>query len=103
HFRNRRSEAHLDRLLRFTDPVNPNVLTIGFARRFATYKRATLLFQDLTWLREIICDEQRPVLLLFAGKAHPADIPGQDLIRRVVEVGRMSEFEEIGRASCRER
>jgi starch phosphorylase len=69
------------------------VLTIGFARRFATYKRATLLFEDLTWLREIICDEQRPVLLLFAGKAHPADIPGQDLIRRVVEVGRMPEFE----------
>ncbi len=93
HFRNGGSQAHLDRLLKFTDPVNPNVLTIGFARRFATYKRATLLFQDLTWLREIICDEQRPVLLLFAGKAHPADIPGQDLIRRVVEVGRMPEFE----------
>ncbi len=93
HFRNGGSQAHLDRLLKFTDPVNPNVLTIGFARRFATYKRATLLFQDLAWLREIVCDEQRPVLLLFAGKAHPADIPGQDLIRRVVEVGRMPEFE----------
>ena len=51
HFRNRGSEAHLDRLLRYADPVNPNVLTIGFARRFATYKRATLLFQDLDWLR----------------------------------------------------
>jgi len=93
HFRNGGSQAHLDRLLKFTDAVNPNVLTIGFARRFATYKRATLVFQDLSWLREIICDEQRPVLLLFAGKAHPADIPGQELIRRVVEVGRMPEFE----------
>jgi glycogen phosphorylase len=93
HFRNRGSEAHLDRLLKYTDPANPNVLAIGFARRFATYKRASLLFQDLDWLRQIICDEQRPVLLLFAGKAHPADVPGQQLIRRVVEVARMPEFE----------
>ena len=93
HFRNRGSEAHLDRLLKYTDPVNPNVLTIGFARRFATYKRATLVFQDLDWLRQIMSDEQRPVVLLFAGKAHPADVPGQNLIRRIVEVGRMPEFE----------
>ena len=93
HFRNGGSQAHLDRLLKHTDPVNPNVLTIGFARRFATYKRSTLLFQDLAWLREIICDQQHPVLLLFAGKAHPADLPAQELIRRIVEVGRMPEFE----------
>jgi starch phosphorylase len=93
HFRNGGSQAHLDRLLKYADPLNPNVLTIGFARRFATYKRATLLFQDLAWLREIICDDHRPVMLLFAGKAHPADIPGQQLIRRVVEVARMPEFE----------
>ena len=53
HFRNRGSEAHLDRLLKYADPVNPNVLTIGFARRFATYKRAGLLFEDLDWLRQI--------------------------------------------------
>ena len=51
HFRNHGTEAHLDRLLKYADPVNPNVLTIGFARRFATYKRATLLFEDLDWLR----------------------------------------------------
>src|SRR5690606_8278764 len=69
HFRNRGSEAHLDRLLRLADPVNPNVLTIGFARRFATYKRATLLFQDLDWLRRLTSDDKRPVLFLFAGKA----------------------------------
>jgi len=93
HFRNRGSEAHLDRLLRLADPVNPNVLTIGFARRFATYKRATLLFQGLDWLRRILGDEKRPVLFLFAGKAHPADVPGQDLIRRLSEISRMPEFE----------
>jgi starch phosphorylase len=92
HARNQESEAHLDRLLRLGDPVNPNVLTIGFGRRFATYKRATLLFEDLEWLRQIVGDAQRPVLFLFAGKAHPADVPGQDLIRRVMEVAQMPEF-----------
>ena len=56
HVRNRGSEAHLERLLRFADPANPNVLTVGFGRRFATYKRATLLFKDLDALRQIVCD-----------------------------------------------
>jgi starch phosphorylase len=93
HFRNRGSEAHLDRLLRLADPSNPNVLTIGFARRFATYKRATLLFEDLDWLKQIVCNDTRPVLLLFAGKAHPADRPGQELIRRIVETSRLPELE----------
>jgi starch phosphorylase len=92
HERNQESEAHLDRLLRLADPANPNVLTIGFGRRFATYKRATLLFEDLEWLRQIVGDAQRPVLFLFAGKAHPADVPGQDLIRRVMQVAQMPEF-----------
>lgn len=87
------SQAHLDRLLRHADPDNPNVLTIGFARRFATYKRATLLFHDLDWLRRIIADSRRPVLFIFAGKAHPADEPGQQLIRRIAEVAAMPEFE----------
>ncbi|TXG76889.1 MAG: glycosyltransferase family 1 protein [Rhodocyclaceae bacterium] len=93
HARNHGSEAHLDRVLRLANPTNPHALTIGFARRFATYKRAPLLFENLDWLREIVCDENRPVIFLFAGKAHPADIPGQDLIRRIAEVSRMSEFE----------
>jgi starch phosphorylase len=93
HFRNRGSEAHLDRLLKLADPGNPNVLTLGFARRFATYKRATLLFEDLKWLEEILCNEARPVLLLFAGKAHPADQPGQDLIRRVTQIAALPQFE----------
>ena len=53
HFRNNGSEAHVDRLLKLADPANPNILTIGFARRFATYKRATLIFENLDWLREI--------------------------------------------------
>ena len=93
HFRNNGSEAHLDRLLKFTDPANPNVLTIGFARRFATYKRAALLFENLDWLRQIVCNDERPVLFVFAGKAHPADVPGQDLIRRINQISRMQEFE----------
>ncbi|MEO8767796.1 MAG: alpha-glucan family phosphorylase [Nitrosospira sp.] len=91
--RNHGSEAHLDRLLRFTDPINPNVLTLGFARRFATYKRAALLFEDLDWLRRIMLNQERPVLIIFAGKAHPADVPGQDLIRRVSQIAHLPEFE----------
>lgn len=91
--RNRGSEAHLDRLLKFVDPINPNILTLGFARRFATYKRAALLFENLDWLRRIILDQERPVLLIFAGKAHPADVPGQDLIRRISQITRFPEFE----------
>lgn len=91
--RNQGSEAHLDRLLRFADPANPTVLTIGFARRFATYKRATLLFNNLDWLHEILFDTQHPVLFLFAGKAHPADEPGQQLIRQITELSRQREFE----------
>jgi starch phosphorylase len=93
HFRNNGSESHLDRLLKLADPLNPNVLTIGFARRFATYKRATLLFDNLDWLREIVSDAKRPVLFVFAGKAHPADLPGQDLIRQIHRVARRPEFE----------
>ena len=93
HFRNRGSEAHLDRLLRLADPDNPNVLTIGFGRRFATYKRATLMFENLDWLRQIVSDPQRPVLFIFAGKAHPADEPGRELIRQVAKVARTPEFE----------
>lgn len=91
--RNQYSQAHIDRLLRFADLENPNVLTIGFARRFATYKRATLLFRDLDLLRRLICNPERPVLFIFAGKAHPADQPGQALLKRVHEVSQMPEFE----------
>ena len=93
HQRNQGSPAHLDRMLKLADPANPNVLTIGFARRFATYKRAALLFQDPVWLREIISEAGRPVLFLFAGKAHPADQPGQEIIRRIAQFAKLPEFE----------
>ncbi|WP_153145046.1 alpha-glucan family phosphorylase [Dechloromonas sp. H13] len=93
HQRNQGSPAHLDRLLRFVDPENPNILTIGFARRFATYKRAALLFQDPAWLSEIIAQADRPVLFLFAGKAHPADQPGQEIIRKIAQMSKRPEFE----------
>ncbi|KAF0098922.1 MAG: starch phosphorylase [bacterium] len=93
HARNHGSEAHLERMLKHANPLDPNVLTIGFARRFATYKRATLMFENMDWLRAIISDAERPVLFIFAGKAHPADTPGQELIRRIHEISRWPEFE----------
>jgi starch phosphorylase len=92
HTRNRVSGAHIHRLLKNVDPDNANVLTIGFARRFATYKRATLLFSDLGWLREIVAGEDRPVVFIFAGKAHPADEPGQRLMQEVHRVANLPEF-----------
>jgi glycogen phosphorylase len=92
HTRNHGSESHLQRLLKYADPANPNVLTIGFGRRFATYKRATLLFNDLDNLRRLLADKTRQVLFLFAGKAHPADEPGQELIRTLVHMSRQEEF-----------
>ena len=93
--RHRVSEAHYARLARFIDPRNPRVLTIGFARRFATYKRATLLFRDQAWLRSIVADADRPVVFLFAGKAHPADEPGRRLIRELGELASSPDF--VGR------
>ncbi len=81
--RNRVSEAHFERLTRFVNPADPNVLTIGFARRFATYKRATLLFNDLARLAAIVGDPKRPVIFVFAGKSHPADEPAKKLLRDV--------------------
>ncbi|MBY0578747.1 MAG: alpha-glucan family phosphorylase [Burkholderiales bacterium] len=93
HLRNSGSEAHLDRILKYLDSYDPNVLTIGFARRFATYKRATLLFDNIDWLKEILSDPERPVIFIFAGKAHPADQPGQDLIRQINGLSQMPEFE----------
>jgi len=93
HARNHGSASHLERLLRFANPARPDVLTIGFGRRFATYKRATLLFNNLDHLRRILGDRERRVLFLFAGKAHPADEPGQELIRSIAHIARQEEFE----------
>jgi len=92
HARNHGSESHLQRLLKYADPANPSVLTVGFGRRFATYKRATLLFNDLDNLRRLLADRSRQILFLFAGKAHPADEPGQELIRTLVHLSRQEEF-----------
>ncbi|MBQ0077175.1 MAG: alpha-glucan family phosphorylase [Bacteroidales bacterium] len=72
--------------------LRDDVLTIGFARRFATYKRATLLFRDLDRLDAIVNNPARPVQFIFAGKAHPADGMGQDLIRQIVEISKDPRF-----------
>lgn len=73
--------------------LDPNALILGFARRFATYKRATLLFRDPERLARLLSNPERPVRIVFAGKAHPADKPGQDFIQRVYQFSRMPEFE----------
>src|SRR5439155_8073665 len=75
-----------------SEVLNPEALTIGFARRFATYKRATLLFHDLERLMRLLLDRERPVQLIFAGKAHPADQPGKELIREIVHFSRSDEL-----------
>ncbi|MBQ9548385.1 MAG: alpha-glucan family phosphorylase [Bacteroidales bacterium] len=72
--------------------LSEDVLTIGFARRFATYKRATLLFSDLDRLDAIVNNPERPVQFIFAGKAHPADGAGQDLIKQIVEISKQDRF-----------
>jgi len=90
--RNGLSEAHVQRLLKLLDPEKPDVLTIGFARRFATYKRATLLMADLGWLEQLVRNEQRPVLFVFAGKAHPHDEPAQWMMREIQRVSSLPPF-----------
>ena len=79
-------------MIRIQESLRPDVLTIGFARRFATYKRANLLFTNLDRLDSIVNNPERPVQFIFAGKAHPNDKPGQDLIKRIVEVAAMTQF-----------
>ncbi|HFD78849.1 MAG TPA: alpha-glucan family phosphorylase [Gammaproteobacteria bacterium] len=87
------TRAIADRLTVNLNAANKGTLVIGFARRFATYKRATLLFHDLERLARLINDPQRPVLLVFAGKAHPNDLPGQQLLRRIFEISQRPEFQ----------
>ncbi|WP_017325356.1 alpha-glucan family phosphorylase [Synechococcus sp. PCC 7336] len=76
------------KLERALEVLNPNALTIGFARRFATYKRATLLLRDRDRLAKLLTDKDRPVQFIFAGKAHPKDDPGKELIREIVHFSR---------------
>ena len=98
HIRKRYSDPKQVRLdsprqmLQIIEGIKPEVLTIGFARRFATYKRAYLLFTNLDRLSAIVNNKERPVQFIFAGKAHPNDKPGQDLIKRIVEVAAMPQF-----------
>ena len=80
-------------VMEVVDKINPNALIIGFARRFATYKRAHLLFTDLDRLAKIVNNEQYPVQFIFSGKAHPADGAGQGLIKRITEISRMPQFQ----------
>ena len=79
-------------LVTIMDNLRDDVLTIGFARRFATYKRATLLFRDLDRLDKIVNNPSQPVQFLFAGKAHPADKAGQDLIKQIVDISKDPRF-----------
>lgn len=79
-------------MVQIQETLKTDVLTIGFARRFATYKRAHLLFTNMDRLAQIVNNPERPVQFVFAGKAHPADKAGQDLIKRIVEVSKMPQF-----------
>jgi glycogen phosphorylase/synthase len=79
-------------LLNISSHLDEKALTIGFARRFATYKRAALLFRDLDRLSRIVNDPVRPVQFIYAGKAHPHDGGGQDLIKRIFEISQMPQF-----------
>ncbi len=80
------------RIVSVLEKINPNALTIGFGRRFATYKRAHLLFTDLERLSKIVNNPNFPVQFIYTGKAHPADAGGQKLIQRIVEISKLPEF-----------
>lgn len=88
-----RNQGDPARIMSIIDSINPNALTIGFGRRFATYKRAHLLFTDLDRLKEIVNNPKCPVQFFFTGKAHPADGGGKGLIKRIIEISRMPEFQ----------
>ncbi len=85
-------ESCLREITRNLSCHNRDVLVIGFARRFATYKRATLLFRDLERLARLVTDPERPVLFIFAGKAHPNDDPGKEMIRQIAEISMRPQF-----------
>ena len=87
-----KNQGDPSRVLSLLEKINPNALMIGFCRRFATYKRAHLLFTDLDRLSKIVNDPEHPVQFLFAGKAHPADGAGQGLIKMIYEISQRPEF-----------
>jgi phosphorylase/glycogen(starch) synthase len=85
-------QEHPGHIFNVLQSMDEKALTIGFARRFATYKRAHLLFSNIDRLKELLADKEHPVQFLFAGKAHPHDKAGQDLIKRIIEISRMPDF-----------
>ena len=87
-----KNQGDPSRIVSILESINPNALIIGFGRRFATYKRAHLLFTDLERLERIVNDPLHPVQILYTGKAHPADGGGQGLIKRIIEISRMPQF-----------
>ena len=87
-----KSQGDPARIVRALNEMSPSTLIIGFGRRFATYKRAHLLFTDLERLERLVNNPNYPVQFLFTGKAHPADGAGQDLIKRIIEISRMPQF-----------
>jgi len=87
-----KNQGDPSRVVNLLEKMNPNALVIGFCRRFATYKRAHLLFTDEARLSKIVNDPEHPVIFLFAGKAHPADGAGQGLIKRIFEISQRPEF-----------
>ncbi len=87
-----RNQGDPSRVVRLLDNMSPDPLIIGFCRRFATYKRAHLLFTDLDRLSKIVNNPEKPVMFLFAGKAHPADGAGQGLIKKIYEISQRPEF-----------
>ena len=87
-----KNQGDPSRIVSLLDKINPNALLIGFGRRFATYKRAHLLFTDLDRLAKIVNNPDYPVQFLFTGKAHPHDGAGQGLIKRIIEISRRPEF-----------
>jgi starch phosphorylase len=87
-----KNQGDPSRVVSLLDKMNPNALVIGFCRRFATYKRAHLLFTDVDRLSKIVNNEEHPVIFLFAGKAHPADGAGQGLIKKIYEISQRPEF-----------
>ena len=88
----RREGINYDEIVEITSKLNPEALTIGFARRFATYKRATLIFKDIERITQILNDPNRPIQLIFAGKAHPADREGAELIKYIHEISLKPQF-----------
>lgn len=87
-----RNGESIDEINEVDNLLDPKALTIGFARRFATYKRADLIFRDIEKITQLVNNPSRPVQIIFAGKPHPADIQGQDLVKEIYEYSRMPQF-----------